>query len=406
MIQTRAAVSTEGRFVPHDGWSWNGQACRSWSAWSNRCQRFRGFQGLREPQPKGLDFRRAAAVFGAAAIAGLYWARGTPVAEGSVEEEWNSAITKLGVEPVYPPEEDINVGDVFAIVTYDSLPQFGIVNSALANHAVRLWRIDLSEAVASNYKNTYVFPRNASGTPLKEGVASQPSSSSIFNLVDQRSELPIVSFPRFGVSDSRGAKFNGPGFFFSGFWSAEANSNAEMEVSITRTQTYGIPYLVAQNALLNFCTKQFGSACEDFAVRTALSTRMGSQIWECSVNKDTKEKSYRMKVEVGVINRVFLTSAIETRLVRGREIAGQAATQRPSPKPAPGARTTNPSGKDEGGGADGKTDAASASGSASERDELAVLFDGTPLDRPVAFAFESVRYTPSVRNGPKSCLYL
>jgi len=343
------------------------------------------------------------AVFVLAAIAGLYWARGAQTAsEGSVEEEWNSAITKLGVEPVYPPEEDINVGDVFAIVTHDSLPQFRIVNSALANHAVRLWRLDLSEEVASNYKNTYVFPRNASGTPPKEGAARQPSSSSIFTLVEQRSDLPIVSFPRFRVSDSRGAKFSAPAFLFSGFWSAESNSNAEMEVAITKTQTYGIPYLVAQNALLNFCTKEFPLACDDSAVRTALSTRLGSQIWECSTNKDTNEKSYRLKVEVGLINRVFLTSAIETHLVRGRGIAGQASSQGPYPKPAPLARTTNPSGKDEG-GADGKTDA--ASGSATEKDELAVLFDGAPLDRPVAFAFESVRYTPPVRNGPRSCLF-
>lgn len=37
----------------------------------------------------------------------------------SVVSEWNQAIGKLGIEPVFPPEEDTYVGDVFAVITVD-----------------------------------------------------------------------------------------------------------------------------------------------------------------------------------------------------------------------------------------------------------------------------------------------
>jgi len=42
-----------------------------------------------------------------------------PAADLSVVSEWNQAIGKLGIEPVFPPEEDIYVGDVFAVITVD-----------------------------------------------------------------------------------------------------------------------------------------------------------------------------------------------------------------------------------------------------------------------------------------------
>jgi hypothetical protein len=358
----------------------------------------------------------AAAVLVAAGVVGVYWAYGPPTEEQTVEEEWNAAITKLGVEPVYPPEEDIEVGDVFAIVTYDAKPQFGLIKSALANRAVRLWRLDLSNEVAANYKDTYVFPRSAAHPPPEQATAGQ-SSPSIFTLVDHRSDLPIVTFPRFRINASRGAKFGGSASIFGGL-GAEASSNAEMEVSITRTQTYGIPVLVAQNALYDFCRKTFAAACKDFAVRTALSTRVGKDIWDCFVvdksntDKSATDKSatkaYRMKVEVGLINRVFLTGAIETRLFQGRGISAEASSQQRtaalSSSSASGtAQMTAVPAKPPSEAHAPSDTAFSASDSANESSQFAVLFDGKPLDRPVVFGFESVRYTPPDSDEAKSC---
>jgi hypothetical protein len=333
-----------------------------------------------------------AVVLVAAGIVGIYWAYGSSPEALTVEEEWDAAITELGVEPVYPPEEDVEVGDVFAIVTYDAKPQFGVIKSALANHAVRLWRLHLSHEIDDNYRDTYVFPVIASRTAEEQAAAaSQP----IFTLVDHRNDLPIVTFPRFHINMSKGAKFGGSASTL-GALGAEGNSNAEMEVSITKTQTYGIPALVAQNALYNFCLTIFSAACTDTAARTALSIRIGRDVWGCSVvDKVSQKKEFRMKVEVGLINRVFLTSAIETRLIQARGLSGEATSETHTPtlsSPPATARTAAALPKSR--NASAPDAALTASDSATESSQFAVLFDGKPLDRPVVFGFESVRYTP------------
>ena len=42
-----------------------------------------------------------------------------PSAEASIEENWNRTIKGLGVSPIFPPEEDLVVGDVLAVVVAD-----------------------------------------------------------------------------------------------------------------------------------------------------------------------------------------------------------------------------------------------------------------------------------------------
>ena len=45
-----------------------------------------------------------------------------PEPDKNVVAEWNDVILRLGIEPVFPPEEDIYVGDVFAVITVDRRP--------------------------------------------------------------------------------------------------------------------------------------------------------------------------------------------------------------------------------------------------------------------------------------------
>jgi hypothetical protein len=42
-----------------------------------------------------------------------------PFAEASIEDNWNRTIKSLGVSPIFPPEEDLVVGDVLAVVVGD-----------------------------------------------------------------------------------------------------------------------------------------------------------------------------------------------------------------------------------------------------------------------------------------------
>jgi hypothetical protein len=246
------------------------------------------------------------------------------------------------------------VGDVFAIVSYDSLPESGVTDTPIAIHAVRLWRIDLSSDIENNYKNIYIFESSANTVESKNNTVESknkvlevatnvdaPSISdpnapsveaptlsqgreSIFRLNDYRVNLPIVTFPKFIISKNRSADTY-DALKFIGFGS-DSQSGSKTEVSIKNTQTYGIPYLVAQRALISFCKDLFPPMCDDSAVRRVLSTRIGDQIYDIGIDKKTNQPKYRMTVELGLINRVFLTQKIETNLVRNQGFKFREAT--------------------------------------------------------------------------------
>ncbi|MFP3711255.1 hypothetical protein SB783_45540, partial [Paraburkholderia sp. SIMBA_009] len=60
--------------------------------------------------------------------AGLFFLMGeTDVTDDYLPKRWNESIRRLGIEPVYPPQEDIYVGDIIAEVVdsghkFKSLP--------------------------------------------------------------------------------------------------------------------------------------------------------------------------------------------------------------------------------------------------------------------------------------------
>ena len=45
-----------------------------------------------------------------------------PQSVPNIEAAWNEAISRLGIDPVYPPEEDLVVGDLLASVISDNEP--------------------------------------------------------------------------------------------------------------------------------------------------------------------------------------------------------------------------------------------------------------------------------------------
>jgi hypothetical protein len=113
-----------------------------------------------------------------------------------------------------------------------------------------------------------------------------------------------------------------------------------------------------------------------------------------------------MTVELGLINRVFLTQKIETNLMRnqgfkiqgGRDISGNMIEK--DPKEISSKMIENGSAKEKlatVAGSTGTTDEKTQGqfGSAEDESELAVAFDGRILERPVVFGFESVRYSPT-----------
>ena len=58
---------------------------------------------------------------------------------------WNEAVSLLNIEPIYPPQEDVYVGDIYAVVTR--------ADRGFLGRSIKLWHVDLSHETRDTYVN-------------------------------------------------------------------------------------------------------------------------------------------------------------------------------------------------------------------------------------------------------------
>lgn len=225
--------------------------------------------------------------------------------------EWNETIKKLGIEPVYPPQEDLSVGDVFAVVTSDDLERTAA--RTFPSRSLKLTHLDLSASLAEAYKKVYRFPISSirgEGSDSWAQTQTGPAEP-LFEGRELRS-LPLVMFP--GLSSVRtqniaGGHSNGEGiitrlFGFSG------RTDSGYDVKLGGTEAYGLPSIEATKAITEFCLSDATRAfCKEMFVRKQLGLFLyGDQIFE---RKAKAPEEYRFGVQIWLISRVYLARQIE-----------------------------------------------------------------------------------------------
>ncbi len=267
----------------------------------------------------------------------------TPTLEvDTVSTDWNDAVRQLNIEPIYPPQEDIYVGDIYATITRG--------DRNFQGKSIKLWHVDLSDAVKRAYSDVPVFPKTLA-PPEKDGqMWDQAPSDGLFD-TGQRKSLSLVAFPRFVVRHSRqaagGASAN-QGLFgwASGLIGSTSSSDELEELYFPGAETYGINSIEASAALLLFCeTEQNKPICAETGVRQMLSMVVGDEIWKKELDDKKKPTGrYAMGVELILVNQVFLTrSIVRTHsLDNGKSLVANIAAKvkelsEPSPPPNPNA---------------------------------------------------------------------
>jgi hypothetical protein len=290
---------------------------------ADRLKRWQGIFNL-----KFLFFVVAATVALIVGVAVLVWASSAVEPERSVAQQWNDAIKRLGIEPVYPPVEDIVVGDLLAMITDDAASE--LTSEPLGGTSIKLLHLDLTDEIEKAYRQIYQFPETAE-RPQKDSQASTQGADSLFKPPDVRRALPLVVFPGFSIVTRKGATASGG---ISNWWSAvfgaAASSNELLDVKISDAETYGIAAIPAELRLLEFCeaasTKGFCS--EDF-LRQQLSIVVGSKIYDKvrDVKNESKER-WRLSIELGLVTRAFLARSIETSVHSDNAITGDVRAKR------------------------------------------------------------------------------
>lgn len=262
---------------------------------------------------------QSATVFAAAVAAVLainWWTSPVPLNHSaSVARQWNQAISQLGIEPLYPPQEDVAVGDIFLIVTRVRDDEgFEVLDSPLARRSVKLWRQDLASDLEKLYEGSFTFPSTILDT-INAGWEHEPTEN-IFGRNGKRKHMPLVLFPELTVEVTRSASAKS-GWSLAGFvggLAADGAGDRKLEIKIAGVETYGVPFLIASGALREFCDHpRWKFYCTEVGARTALSSLIGKLAFEKVADPQNPEVMvYRVDAEIMLVKRIYLTRSIET----------------------------------------------------------------------------------------------
>jgi hypothetical protein len=374
-----------------------------------------------------------AAAFVVVAVAGFFAIRGlssAPTERKDIEDAWGDAIGQFKIEPVFPPEEDVTVGDVLAYVTGEQIyarfmvqdPKSIDKRTPSVKRSVKIAHVDVREELEKTYAELAVFPgvlkAPVNETPGAGQHASPPHSVGRLFAGGQvlESDLPRAAFARLKGSFSSTA-----GGALSAYDQAQAsfsgNSQGTEEFQLSNVSTYGLPSARALKKLHEYCKKDdTKDDCNEATYRHYLWPILGDRIYLKNLDESGNEV-YAIDIQLVIINRVYLARSIMHRRLTGRSEGGgffaglfsggkdslpQEQPPSPNTSAAPTDQTLQKQIEDlkkqmsrmqqHGGGI-------STQQSASDESE----FNTGLLDRPVAFGFRYVTYdTPKDNNNRTS----
>jgi hypothetical protein len=256
-----------------------------------------------------FGYRRALVVIvGCLAIAGYLIKPVRPieteVTADTLAQSWSDSIAKLGLLPVFPPEEDIHVGDVWAVIAAaDEKPLLG--------RGVRIAHIDLRDEMAEETLRQ----------PLFEKTVLQPGESGFRDQDDQEEGTPdpkrrirvsLAAFP--GLTITNGARAAGEARTVWG-WLGLSREQIDVEqLRIPVAETYGVSARVAARELALWCGREETRLfCSDAYLRRIVGLTVGDVVLA------VKDGAYPVKLKLQLVNRVFMARRIEHR--RGHEMS-------------------------------------------------------------------------------------
>lgn len=214
------------------------------------------------------------------------------VGDGFVTREWSKKMRELGIYPLFPPREDVYVGDVYVIDAVE------VDRSARSKEFVPignlLLKIDLLTALKGHYGGRQDFPATG-GSPGANGIFEPPAT---------QMRLKTVAFPNFLRVTATGADVAAlvPIDAFSVKAGIGINSVKSASITVASAESYGVPWSIIGAALgasnAPYSLPPFADAASEPARRMTalLKTTPGSVV--------SDGKADRL-VDVTVISEVF-----------------------------------------------------------------------------------------------------
>ena len=173
-----------------------------------------------------------------------------------VAASWNNSISQLGISPLYPPQEDFFVGDLWAVIV-------GGTEKPLLRQAARIGHIDLTaEIIKSNDNKLQINYLESDNKPATGAVAQNHDAGLV--------QLSSIAFP--GITVSHTMK-NGSGPSFAGvYFVSSRNGEQYDDIKIPEAKTYGVESVDALLRLYNYCDdKETSVRCTGTFIRNILA---------------------------------------------------------------------------------------------------------------------------------------
>jgi hypothetical protein len=167
---------------------------------------------------------------------------------GFVAKEWSLTLREYGIVPVFPPREDVQVGDVYALpvppgadiqmkTVRDANGQFLPIGAHIAS-------LDVRELLKDHYKTRISFPRTAGFTPstAPADMAQPTDANGVFSTTDL-SRPRLGGFPEFFSAQISQADADAvvPTEIASIALGASRSAKKRLRVSLPMVESYGLP---------------------------------------------------------------------------------------------------------------------------------------------------------------------
>ncbi|MES0151772.1 hypothetical protein NKJ95_32180 [Mesorhizobium sp. M0012] len=225
---------------------------------------------------------------------------------------WNKAIERLGIQPLYPPQEDFFVGDVY--ITLDD-PE-GEIDGQLVRYptnvykgrGVKIGHIDMRESIKKGaqpfrFPETKIIEGKATADQLRSELPPETASDDLIR-------LSLVAFPGISVKH-----YINTGSEFWRFVAGRRSGEIE-EISIPYAESYGAPVVDSLLALGKYCTDvATKELCNDEVARKILGYVLGNDVNAVHGSK------YVFPISVTIVGQVFLARELKIRRYRGDSLS-------------------------------------------------------------------------------------
>ncbi|MFT0858492.1 hypothetical protein [Ancylobacter sp. G4_0304] len=219
----------------------------------------------------------------------------TTSAPSDVPTAWNKGVARLGISPLYPPQEDFHVGDIWVMPVAASAGDVTLIGKAA--------RVGFSGLATIIQQEATKKPRFEVTKPIENSFRDQKASTVVESTDNMGLPLYLAAFP--GITLDNTSQTDSllnllPIFISSWFRSTETD-----DIRISSVETYGASYPEAMVALELFCRGKDGWLCKDEFARKVL------HFVDKRFTQTDCDGKFIYPLQVMLVNRVFTAREID-----------------------------------------------------------------------------------------------